>query len=112
MGLTVVGNPAATVITSSPGCSRFVPSCFDVSALSATRFAEDPELTRETYRTQSKSLNRFSNSFANLPSVHHPSRTASMAFEISRESNTFPEGGICVFPGINGRRFMVWQYFR
>ena len=45
IGLTVVGKPAATVMTSSPGRSRRSPSSGDVSALRATRFAEEPELT-------------------------------------------------------------------
>ena len=51
IGLTVVGKPAATVITSSPGCSRRSPSFGDVSAVSASRLAEDPELTSVAPRT-------------------------------------------------------------
>ena len=43
-GLTVVGKPAATVITSSPGRSRRSPSFGEVRADSARRLAEEPEL--------------------------------------------------------------------
>jgi hypothetical protein len=43
MGLTVVGNPAATVITSSPGFNCLSPSSGDVSAVNAKRFADEPE---------------------------------------------------------------------
>ena len=42
IGLTVVGKPAATVITSSPGCSRRSPSFGEVSAETASRFADEP----------------------------------------------------------------------
>ena len=45
IGLTVVGKPAATVITSSPGRSRRSPRRGEVSAVSARRFADEPELT-------------------------------------------------------------------
>src|SRR5258708_15819393 len=45
VGLTVVGNPVAAVITSSPGLRRRFFSFLDVSAEKATRLAEDPELT-------------------------------------------------------------------
>ena len=37
IGATVVGNPAATVMTSSPGQIRFSPSFGDVSAMKAKR---------------------------------------------------------------------------
>ena len=47
IGETVVGKPAATVITSSPGriCRSFRSG--DVSVINASRFAEEPEFTRE-----------------------------------------------------------------
>jgi len=45
IGFTVVGNPAAAVMTSSPGRKRSAPSDGEVSAESATRFADDPEFT-------------------------------------------------------------------
>ena len=45
MGASVVGNPAAVVMTSSPGRRRRSPSLGEVSAASATRLALEPELT-------------------------------------------------------------------
>ena len=50
MGVTVVGNPAATVMISSPRFILLSPSSEDVSAIKAIRFAEDPELTKEQKR--------------------------------------------------------------
>ena len=44
IGLTVVGNPAATVMTSSPG-EPPLAELAAVSAVRATRLADDPELT-------------------------------------------------------------------
>jgi hypothetical protein len=49
-GVTVVGNPAATVIISSPGFTCRLPKRGDVKAMNASRFAEEPEFTREQYR--------------------------------------------------------------
>ena len=47
MGATVVGNPAAHVITSSPGRRRLsAGSLAEVSADTASRFAEEPEFAR------------------------------------------------------------------
>ena len=51
IGLTVVGKPAATVITSSPGRSRRSPSFGEVSAETASRFADEPELQSSAWRT-------------------------------------------------------------
>ena len=51
IGLTVVGKPAATVITSSPGCRRRSPSFGEVRAETASRFADEPELQRIACRT-------------------------------------------------------------
>src|SRR6266446_320908 len=45
IGLTVVGNPAATVMTSSPIESLRSPSDGEVRHERAARLAEDPELT-------------------------------------------------------------------
>ena len=45
IGLTVVGKPAATVITSSPGHTRRSPSDSSISTVNATRFALEPEFT-------------------------------------------------------------------
>ncbi len=57
IGLTVVGKPGATVITSSPGLTRRFPSFGEVSAESATRLADEPELTstHDAGRTASQS---------------------------------------------------------
>ena len=41
----VVGNPAATVITSSPGLIALSLSLGEVRVEKAIKFAEDPELT-------------------------------------------------------------------
>jgi hypothetical protein len=46
-GATVVGKPAATVITSSPLKICLSPSKGEVKAINARRFAEEPELTRQ-----------------------------------------------------------------
>ena len=45
IGLIVVGNPAATVITSSPGLMALEPSLGEVRLEKAIKLAEDPELT-------------------------------------------------------------------
>ena len=45
----MVGNPAATVMTSSPGKSLFFPSFGLVRALKATRLALDPLLTNTAF---------------------------------------------------------------
>ena len=44
IGLIVVGNPAATVITSSPGLMALEPSLGEVRLEKAIKLAEDPEL--------------------------------------------------------------------
>ena len=45
IGFIVVGNPAATVITSSLGLIALSFNLGEVSVEKATKFAEDPELT-------------------------------------------------------------------
>ena len=50
-GVTVVGNPAATVITSSPLLIRRSPNFGDVKAINANKFADEPELVNEQKRT-------------------------------------------------------------
>ena len=50
IGLTVVGNPAATPITSSPAFNARSPSLGEVSEERASRFADEPELTRSEER--------------------------------------------------------------
>ena len=49
-GFTVVGNPAAQVITSSPGRIARSRRRGEHSAETASRFAEDPELQVSTNR--------------------------------------------------------------
>ena len=51
VGAIVVGNPAATVITSSPRLTARSPSNGDVNVINASRFALEPELTNEQYLT-------------------------------------------------------------
>jgi hypothetical protein len=53
MGATVVGKPAATVITSSPRWIRRSPRSGEVRAMKAKRFAEEPELTKRAHRLPS-----------------------------------------------------------
>ncbi len=43
IGLTVVGNPVAAVMTSSPGLRQRSPNLGDVRHERARRFADDPE---------------------------------------------------------------------
>ena len=45
MGLTVVGKPAATPITSSPFFIALSPNLDEVKVEKATKLAEEPELT-------------------------------------------------------------------
>ena len=103
IGLTVVGKPAATVMTSSPGRSARSPSTGDVSALSASRLADEPELQSSARGTPMTAANRSSNSAANRPVVSQKSRLASTRCVISAASNTLPDTGTGETPGMNGR---------
>src|ERR1039458_6540626 len=91
MGLIVVGNPAARVMTSSPGLSLRSPSFGDVRAENATRLADEPEFTSEHPRTPKYRANRRSNSLANLPVVSQQSSAASPRFRKSLPFRTLPE---------------------
>ena len=93
-GLTVVGNPAAVVITSSPFFKRFFPSFGDIRAEIARRFALEPEFTVETYFTPRYFENSFSNSSLKRPDVSHISRVASIILSSSSTPRTLPEAGI------------------
>jgi len=93
MGFSVVGNPAATVMTSSPGVRRSSPSTGDVSAESASRFAEDPELQRMPKRVPTQRAIFASNWSANRPAVSQKSSDASVTSLRSDASNTRPEIG-------------------
>src|SRR5664280_2416269 len=103
IGLTVVGNPAANVITSSPGFSLRSPSLGEVKAENATRLADEPEFTNEQPRTPKNWAKRRSNSCANLPVVSQQSSPASTKFRRSLPFKTLPETGTGDSPGTNGR---------
>ncbi len=110
IGLTVVGNPAATVITSSPGLSWRSPSLAEQSADSATRLAEEPELTSDAERTPTKRASLRSNSFAQRPVVNQASRPDSTTAQISSASITLPETCTPEMPGTNawGAKASAW----
>src|SRR5580704_15398654 len=99
IGLTVVGNRAATVITSSPAESLRSPSDGDVRQDRAARLAEEPELTSEAQRTPMKAANSRSNSEAKRPVVSHASSEASTRCSSSVESKTLPDTGMLLSPG-------------
>src|SRR6185312_16157382 len=99
MGLSVVGKPAATVITSSPGLRRRSPSLGEVSALTAMRLADDPELTNEALRTPTKRANLRSKSLAKRPVVNQQSRAESTTEMRSPASMTLPDIGTGDSPG-------------
>ena len=100
MGAIVTGNPAATVMISSPGFNRLSPSFLDVSVLKAIRFADDPELTSMASETLKYSANRYSNSSAYLPAVNQKSKEASTKLTNSLSSKTRPAYLTGVLPGI------------
>src|ERR1700733_2097992 len=102
IGLTVVGKPAATVMTSSPGRKQRSPSDGDVKHESAARLAEDPELTSDAQRTPMKAAKSRSNSAAKRPVVNQASSEASTRVSTSDESTTLPETGTALSPGLNG----------
>ena len=87
-GVTVVGNPHATVMTSSPFLIWRSPSSGAVSAIKAIRLAEEPELTRLANFTPIHLANSFSNSSAKRPVVSQKSSVASVRAHISFSSNT------------------------
>ena len=69
IGFTVVGKPAATVMTSSPGRRRRSRSRGEVSAVSASRFADEPEFTSRAWRCPVVSRRRRSNASVSGPAV-------------------------------------------
>src|ERR1700722_10349030 len=102
IGLTVVGKPAATVMTSSPARSLRSPSEGDVKLESATRLADEPELTSEAEPTPMKAANSRSNWAAKRPVVSQASSEASTRYSISVESKTLPETATLLWPGTKG----------
>src|SRR5437016_5608115 len=101
IGLTVVGNAAATVITSSPGLSRCSPRLGEVKAVTAQRFAEEPEFTREALRIPINFAKSLSNCSLKRPDVSQKSSEASTASFSSSASKTFPETGTGEEAGTN-----------
>src|SRR5260370_31642073 len=107
IGLTVVGNPAATVMTSSPGFRRRSPSFGEVKALRATRLADDPEFTSEADRTPTNRASLRSNSLAKRPVVNQQSRAESTTEQTSSGPITLPNTDTLEVPGTNSRRGMA-----
>src|SRR5581483_12512031 len=99
IGLTVVGKPAATVMTSSPGLIWRSPRRGEVRQEKAQRLADEPELTSEAPRTPKKRASLRSNCAANRPVVSQQSSEASMRLRRSEASNTLPETGTGDTPG-------------
>src|SRR5580704_2514792 len=99
----VVGKPAATVMTSSPGTRRRSPSLGDVSAEMASRFADEPELVSEHSRTPSQRAKSRSKRSAKRPAVSQKSSAESTSMRISEASKTLPETGTDDSPGTKGR---------
>ena len=83
IGATVVGNPQATVMISSPRDIARSPNNGDVRAMNANKFADDPELTKLKYGTPRYSDIDDSNSSVYLPEVSQNSKDASTRFTIS-----------------------------
>src|SRR5208282_4195907 len=102
-GFTVVGNPAATAITSSPGRSASSPSFGEVNAASASKLADEPEFVVTAQRTSRNSASLRSKLVLNRPVVSQKSSAASTALQTSSSPNTLPEGGITDSPGTNLR---------
>src|SRR6266446_10579876 len=100
-GFTVVGNPAATVITSLPGLRALSPSLGEVRDANARRLAEAPEFEVSANRTPRNLANLFSKASLNLPVVSQKSRAESTRLCISSAPNTLPDGGTTVSPGEN-----------
>ena len=101
MGLTVVGNPAARVMTSSPGRSRRSPSFGEVRAVIASRLADEPEFTSTASRTPTNLANSRSNCSAKRPVVSQKSSEESTSSSSSCSSKTRPEMGTGDDPGTN-----------
>ena len=103
MGATVVGNPAAQVITSSPGCIlRLLGILWLVKAEKAKRLADEPELTATECFTPSVEASSFSNAAPSGPSVSQKSSVVLTAAATSSSSKTLPAYGTTVFPATNG----------
>ena len=102
MGLTVVGKPAATPMTSSPGLMARSPRRGEVRAENATRLADEPELTVIRCLTPRYLAKRSSKAVLKRPVVSQPSSEASTMSCSSLAPMTLPETGTTDSPGING----------
>ena len=77
--MTVVGNPAATVKTSSPGLRARSPNFELVNAVKASKLADDPELTIDAWRMPTVLAKRLSNCSVYGPEVSQKSKLAFLA---------------------------------
>ena len=103
IGFTVVGNPAAAVMISSPGPRVDRPKSDDPIAQTARRLALDPEFTRTHSRTPNHLAKRRSNSSANRPVVSQKSSALSTRLTNSRSSKWRPETATPSRSGSNSR---------
>src|SRR6201996_3138423 len=103
IGLTVVGKPAATPMTSSPGLIARSPRRGEVSVENATRLADEPELTVIRCLTPRNFARRSSNIALKRPVVSQPSRLASTISCSSLAPITLPDTGTALSPGTKGR---------
>ncbi len=78
------------------------PRLGEVSALKATRLAEDPEFTVMRCLTPIKAASLFSKSVLKRPEVSQPSSDASTMCLSSSASSNLPDGGTMVAPGRKG----------
>src|SRR2546430_3985442 len=112
IGLTVVGNPAATVMTSSPRRSRWSPSSRWVSAVMASRFADEPELRRSAQPRPSARANSGSNVVWLCAAANRMSSAAETRATRSSSSSTAPEGSSAFCPGTKPPGPFSWWYLR
>src|SRR3989338_1694033 len=101
MGFTVVGNPAARVITSSSGFNALSPKLSDVSVDNAIKLAEEPEFAVRTKFTPRNFPISFSKSELYFPAVSQKSNDEATSVLISLVPYTLPDTGMNVFPGTN-----------
>ena len=94
IGATVVGNPAATVIISSPGLNCLCLNLGEVRVETARRLALEPDAQSFENLNPTLLARSVSNFFANLPDVSHISNDASIRDAQSSSSKTLPVGGI------------------
>ena len=78
IGATVVGKPAATVMTSSPFFNLASPNFHEVNVVNASKFAADPETVNFASLRPKVFASFVSNSSPYLPVVSHISRDASI----------------------------------